>query len=73
MGGSSYFDHNIAKKVIGDIGYCFFEELTVFGGIDMFSQSSSFLPFEAENDDARWAEYKTEHLTSLLLQAGIHH
>ncbi len=73
VGGSPYFDHNIAKTVSGAVGYCFFEELTVFGGINMFSQSSYVFSFEAEDEDARWEENKTEHLTSFLLQAGIHH
>ena len=70
VGGSPYFEHNIAKTVSGGIGYCFFEELTVFGGINMFSQSSYLFSFEAEDE---WEEYETESLTSFLLQAGIHH
>ncbi len=73
VGGSPYFEHDIVQTVSGGIGYSFFEELTIFGGINMFSQSSYLFPFEAENEDAIWEEYKTERLTSFLLQAGIHH
>lgn len=73
VGGSPYFEHDIVQTVSGGIGYSFFEELTVFGGINMFSQSSYLFPFEAESEDASWEEDKTERLTSFLLQAGIHH
>jgi len=73
VGGSPYFEHDIVKTISGDIGYSFFEELFVFGGINMFSQSSYLFPFEVESEDAKWEEDKTERLTSILLQAGIHH
>ncbi|TAJ09697.1 hypothetical protein DMA11_19845 [Marinilabiliaceae bacterium JC017] len=73
VGGSPYFEHDIVQTVSGGIGYSFFEELTIFGGINMFSQSSYLFPFEAESEDASWEENKTERLTSFLLQAGIHH
>ena len=73
VGGSPYSDYDITKVVSGGIGYCFFEELTVFGGINMFSQSSYVFSFEAKDEDARWEEHKTAQLTSFLFQAGIHH
>lgn len=73
IGISPYFDHDIVQTVSGDIGYCFFEELTIFGGMNLFSQSSYLFPFELESEEARWEEDKTERLTSLLLQTGIHH
>lgn len=73
VGGSPYFDYDIVQTVSGGIGYSFFEELTVFGGLNMFSQRSYLFPFEVENEDAEWEEYQTEHLTSFLFQVGIHH
>lgn len=72
-GTSPYFDYNVAQTVSGGVGYSFFEELTVFGGIIMFSQRSYLFPFEKGTEDEVWEENRTESFTSFLLQAGIHH
>ncbi|SMO90147.1 hypothetical protein SAMN06265379_11340 [Saccharicrinis carchari] len=73
VGGSPYIEHGIAKTVAGGIGYSFFEELTVFGGLNLFSQRSYVFSFEAESDLAKREENKTENFTSFLLQAGTHY
>lgn len=73
IGGSPYSEHFIAKTVNGSIGYCFFEELTVFGGINVFTQTSQFIFSDSDGDYDYREENKTMGVTSFLLQAGVHH
>ena len=70
IGKSPYIEYDIARTVSGGIGYCFFEELTIFSGFNMFSQSSYIFPFEVTEDE-KWGDGKTKRLTSFLLQAGV--
>lgn len=72
-GISPYFDYNVAQTLSGGVGYSFFEELTIYGGVNMFSQRTYLFPFELGNEDDRWEEDRTESFTSILLQGGIHH
>nr|WP_321454249.1 hypothetical protein [uncultured Carboxylicivirga sp.] len=73
VGGSPYPQHDIVKTFSGAIGYTFGEELLVFGGINLFSQSSYLFNFESNNDDGFEDESPTQSLTSFIIQGGIHY
>ncbi|MGQ1891478.1 hypothetical protein ACT29H_13640 [Thermophagus sp. OGC60D27] len=71
VGISPYSDYFIAKTTNGSIGYTLFNELTVFAGINMFSQSNTLISFEDDDEYECCEEHETESLTSFLLQAGM--
>src|SRR5690606_40777100 len=66
-GTSPYFDYNVAQTVSGGVGYSFFEELTVFGGINMFSQRSYLFPFGKGTEVELCVEIARDSFTCFLL------
>lgn len=72
VGASPYYHYDIAKTVSGDIGYCFRKELTVYGGVTMFSQSSYLFSNEL-GDESKYEATGRERFTSFLLRSGVHH
>jgi hypothetical protein len=71
IGPSPYPDYIIAETYNGSIGYCFFKELNVYTGINVFSQGSTSMLSEV--DEYEYYNYydESEFFPTIIFQAGI--